>query len=92
MKKVIQFSKGFLPSAIISAVIIVFGIIGFFTKGINLGLDFKPGLVEEVRIAPVAINVTYSGAAKVVLEISNEKLDVVVSGTGAENETKTLEL
>ncbi|MBQ1971750.1 MAG: protein translocase subunit SecF, partial [Treponema sp.] len=61
MKKVIQFSKGFLPSAIISAVIIVFGIIGFFTKGINLGLDFKPGLVEEVRIAPVAINVTYSG-------------------------------
>ena len=89
MKKVIQFSKGFLPSAIISAVIIVFGIIGFFTKGINLGLDFKPGLVEEVRIAPVAINVTYSGAAKVTLEISNEKLDVVVSGTGAENETKS---
>lgn len=89
MKKVIQFSKGFLPSAIISAVIIVFGIIGFFTKGINLGLDFKPGLVEEVRIAPVAINVTYSGSAKVILEISNEKLDVVVSGTGAENETKS---
>ena len=30
MKKNIQFSKGFLPSAIISIVIIAFGVIGFF--------------------------------------------------------------
>ena len=89
MKKNIQFSKGFLPSAIISIVISAFGVIGFFAKGINLGLDFKPGLIEEVRIAPVAINVTYSGSAKVNLEISSEKLDVIVSGTGAENETKS---
>ena len=48
MKKVIQFSKGFLPSAIISAVIIVFGIIGFFTKGINLGLLRKVDILLDI--------------------------------------------
>lgn len=51
MKKVIKFSKGFLPCAILSAVLIILGIIGLFTKGINFGLDFKPGVIEEVKIA-----------------------------------------
>ena len=44
--KVKKFSKWFIPWSIISLVIIAFGIVGFFTKGINLGLDFKPGLIE----------------------------------------------
>lgn len=50
MKKTYNFSKGFLPCAIISLALIIFGVIGFFTKGINLGLDFKPGIIEEVTI------------------------------------------
>ena len=55
MKKTINFNKGFLPAAIFSCVIIILGIVGFFVKGINLGLDFRPGLIEEVRVAsPVA--------------------------------------
>ncbi len=87
--KVRKFSKAFLPAAIFSCVIIVFGIVGFFVRGINLGIDFAPGLVEEVRIAPAAIEITYSGSANVNIETSNVALSVVVSGTGAENETKT---
>lgn len=50
MKKRINFSKGFLPCAIISGIIIVSGIIGLCTRGINLGIDFKPGSIEEVII------------------------------------------
>lgn len=50
MKKTINFSKAFLPCAIISALIIISGIVSLFTKGINLGIDFKPGSIEEVSI------------------------------------------
>ena len=87
MKKVIHFSKVFLPCAIFSLALIILGIVGFCTKGINLGLDFKPGLIEELRIAPVAVEVTYSGNAKATIDLERDRADVVISGTGAENQT-----
>lgn len=87
-KKVIHFSKFFLPAAIISSVIIIFGVVGFVTRGINLGIDFKPGFVEEVRIAPVAVELTYSGSAKVTADPSKDSFDLIITGSGAENETK----
>lgn len=87
-KKLRHFSKFFLPAGILSIAIIAFGFAGFVTKGINLGIDFKPGLVEEVRIAPVAAELTYSGSAKVTADVAKESFALVISGTGAENETK----
>ena len=87
MKKVIGFSKAFVPCAVISALIIIFGAVGFVTKGINLGIDFKPGLIEEIRIAPPALSVSYSGNANATVDVSKESLSVVVSGIGAENKT-----
>ena len=89
MKKTINFNKGFLPCTILSCVIIVAGIIGLFTKGINLGLDFKPGLIEEVRIANPVASITYSGSAKISMDLSAGQMDLVISGTGANNETKS---
>jgi len=89
MKKTINFNKGFIPCAILSCVIIVFGLIGFFVRGINLGLDFKPGLAEEVRIANPVAEITYSGSAKVTVDLSAGQMDVVISGIGAENETRS---
>ena len=89
MKKVINFSKGFVPCAILSCVIIAFGIVGFFVKHINFGIDFKPGLIEEIRIAPVALDVTYNGNAKATIDFERDHVDVVISGTGAENQTKS---
>ena len=86
----IHFSKGFLPCALISAAIIVSGIAGFFIRGINFGLDYRPGLLEEVRIAPAVLDVSYSGSANVTLDMSAEGIDVVISGTGSENKTETL--
>lgn len=89
MKKTLNFNKGFLPSAIISCVIIAFGIVGFFVKGINLGLDFKSGLIEEVRIAPPAAELTYDGSAKISVDLSAGQMDLVISGVGATNETRS---
>lgn len=89
MKTVKQFNKAFPTCAILSLGIIIFGSVGFFTRGINFGIDFVPGLVEEVRIAPAAIELTYKGSANVSVETSNVALSLVISGTGAENETKT---
>ena len=54
MKKRISFSKGFLPCAILSCVVILSGVFSFVTRGINLGIDFKPGTVEEVTIKGAA--------------------------------------
>lgn len=85
----IKFSKGFIPCAIISILVIIAGIVGFVTKGINFGIDFKPGLIEEVRVAPPVAEITYSGSANATVDISTVKLDVVISGIGEENNTYT---
>ena len=89
MKKTINFNKGFLPTCIISCVLIILGIVGFFTKGVNLGLDFKPGFVEEVRAATPVAEVTYSGSAKITVELSGGQMDVIISGTAVTNETRS---
>lgn len=88
--KVKKFSKLFPVCWILSAVVIAAGIAGVCIKGINFGIDFQPGLIEEVRIAKPVMEVTYTGAATVSVDVSNTELDVVVSGTGAENETLEL--
>ena len=92
MKKTLNFSKGFVPSVIISCVLVVFGLVGFFTKGINFGIDFKPGLVEEIRVASPAASLSYNGPAKVAVNLAKSEMEVVVSGTGAENATYTYNL
>ena len=91
MKKNINFSKGFLPCAIISLAIIVFGVVGFFTKGINFGIDYKPGHIEEIRVATPVAELSYSGDAKVTIDLSSSKLEVVISGASVTNETKSYE-
>lgn len=89
MKKIIQFSKAFLPCCILSAVIILSGIISVATRGINFGIDFQPGLIEEVRIAPTALELTYNGSARVSIDTAESGIDIVISGTGADNRTET---
>ena len=89
MKRTMSFNKGFIPCTIISAVIILFGILGFFTKGINFGLDFKPGLIEEVRVAEPVAEITYDGPAKIALDLSAGQMDLVITGTSANNETRS---
>lgn len=87
--KTLKFSKGFVPCAVLSAVIIIFGIVGFFVKGINFGLDFRPGLIEEVRVAKPVAEITYDGIAKVSIDLSSGQMDIIISGVGATNETRS---
>ena len=89
MKKTINFNKGFLPAAVLSCVIIVFGIVGFFVRGINLGLDFRPGLIEEIRVASPVAEISYKGSANVSMDLSAGQMDIIISGTGADNETRS---
>ncbi len=89
MNKNFKFSKAFLCCAIISATIILSGVVSLFVRGINLGIDFQPGLIEEVRIADAAMEITYTGSATVSIDATATALDVVISGVGAENETRT---
>lgn len=89
MKKVIQFSKGFIPAAVFSALLIIFGLVGFFTKGINYGLDFQAGFIEKVKIAPTAFTLTYSGNKSVTVEQTSSALQFIITSVGDENLTKT---
>ncbi|MCQ2579440.1 MAG: protein translocase subunit SecF [Treponemataceae bacterium] len=87
MKKIIHFSKAYIPCAILSVVIIALGIVSVFTRGINFGIDFKPGLIQEVRIVPPVISMTYEGAANVSVETSTSGVTFVITGTAVENDT-----
>lgn len=89
MRKTINFNKGFIPCAILSCLIILTGVVGLFVKGINFGLDFKPGLSEEVRVAEPVANIVYNGSAKISLDMNAGQMDLVITGTGIENETKS---
>ena len=82
-KKVIHFSKGFVPCVILSVLLILSGIFALITKGLNLGIEFKAGLIEDIRIAPTALELTYSGPANVSVQITGIGMTVVVSGVGA---------
>ena len=89
MKKNLKFNKAFLPCAILSLAIIIAGIVGIVVRGINFSIDFVPGLVEEVRIAPAAVEVTYSGSSTINVELDSSSLSLVITGAGADSETKT---
>ena len=84
-KRVIHFSKGFVPCVILSVLLILSGIFALITKGLNLGIEFKAGLIEDIRIAPTALELTYSGPANVSVQITGIGMTIVVSGVGAEN-------
>ena len=87
MKKVIRFSNFFIPAVIISSAIIIAGLTMLFTKGINFGIDFKPGLVQEVRVSSAAFEVSYRGASSITIETSAQGIDLVVTGLGSEKTT-----
>jgi preprotein translocase subunit SecF len=90
MKKILNFNKGFIPSVIISCILILSGVIGIFVRGgINFGIDFKPGLIEEVRVASPVAEVTYNGSANISMDLSAGQLDLVITGIGTVNETKS---
>ncbi|MDR2257956.1 MAG: protein translocase subunit SecF [Treponema sp.] len=93
MKKILRFSKFFLPAAVISASLAAAGIVGYIVKGgFNLGVDFQAGLIQEVRFAPTAFSMTWSGRGNASVSFDRAALYVVISGAGVEGKTYTFPL
>ncbi len=90
MKRVIRFSRLFIPSAIFSAALILLSIVGYFTKGFNLGVDFQAGINQTVQLAYPVGSVSYSGKGNAELRISSEALTLVFSGAETEQRTVVL--
>ena len=83
MKEIIRFSKFFVPAMVISIMILVLGVAGFFiTDGFNLGVDFQAGLIQEVQFAPSALRMTYNGGGNAQISVGRNNLTIVVSGIG----------
>jgi len=89
--RVYKFSRGFIPAAIVSTALIVFGLIGYFTTGFNLGVDFQAGINQTVQLAYPALEVTYSGKGNAVLTVAEDKAFIVFSGAEIESRTVTLD-
>jgi preprotein translocase subunit SecF len=89
MKKTIRFSRFFLPAAVLSVIIVIFGVTGFLVKGFALGVDFQAGLIQEVQFAPTAFSLRWSGTTSAILSFDRSNLFIVISGSGIENRTYT---
>jgi preprotein translocase subunit SecF len=87
MKHIVRFSKLFLPTAILSTILAVGGIVSYILFGFNLGIDFQAGLMEEVQFAPTAFNLTYSGSGNASVTFDRSGIYIVLSGSGVESRT-----
>ena len=85
MKKTIKFSKLFAVMVVLSSALIISGIVGFFTKGINFGIDFQAGFIEKVRFAPTAFILTYDGEKNIQVAQSSQGIDITVISVDTEN-------
>jgi len=85
MRKIIPFSRMFVPATILSAILITGGIVGFFvTGGFNLGVDFQAGMVQEVQFAPTAFTITWEGAGNATISSDSNGIYIIHSGAGIE--------
>ncbi|TFG81825.1 MAG: protein translocase subunit SecF [Spirochaetales bacterium] len=87
MTRLIRFHKAFLPAAIISLVVIAFGVVGIFVKGFNLGVDFQAGINQYIQLAYPAATITYNGGGTPKLTISESVATVVFTGVDATSRT-----
>jgi preprotein translocase subunit SecF len=88
MKKMIRFSKFFIPAAVISIILVIFSISGYIINGgFALGVDFQAGLIQEIQIAPTAFNLRWKGTASAVIQYDRNNIFIIISGSGIENRT-----
>ena len=71
---------------IFSGLVILFGLAGLYLQGgLNLGIDFKGGLTEQVQILPSAFAIGRTGDAAVTMSISSDGfLNLSIQAPGQE--------
>jgi len=88
MKRILTFTRLFIPAMIFSLILIICGITGYKLKGgFNMGIDFRAGLIQEVQLAPRAFSIGYDGPGNAVVSLSNTNLTIAVSGAGVQGFT-----
>ncbi|MBU0937013.1 MAG: protein translocase subunit SecF [Spirochaetes bacterium] len=92
MKHYIKFHKAFLPAAFISVAFIIFSLVGVFTRGLNMGVDFRAGVNQYVRLAFPAGTIAYSGSGLPLLSITEDTLTVVFTGADVQSRTVAWDL
>lgn len=79
MKRVIPFHRSFPLATIFSILLIIFSVVGFFTKGFNLGVDFQAGMNQYIQLAHPAGLISYEGSGSPVMTITDTRLTLVFS-------------
>jgi len=78
MKRPIDFLKLRFIMITISLLLIAAGVAGYFVRGgLNFGIDFTAGLVEQMRIDPAAVRVDIADVRDALSEIDGVSLQVV---------------
>ena len=70
---------------------ILFGLVGYFTKGFNLGVDFQAGINQTVQLAYPVASVSYSGKGNAELRISDKAITLIFSGAEVEQKTVVID-
>jgi preprotein translocase subunit SecF len=90
MKRIIRFSRFFIPASVLSLILIIAGVAGYIAKGgFNLGVDFQAGLIQEVQFVPSAFTLTWSGRGNASVSFDRANMYVVISGAGLDGVTHT---
>lgn len=79
MKKLIHFSKFFPAAVVLSAVLIVSGIVNLCVRGMNWGLEFKPGQNIQVSVA------AETDSDKIAELLTSNKINASVKSAGDAN-------
>jgi len=87
MKRIIRFSKLYIPAFIFSCILIICGIVSYFVLHFNLGVDFQAGLIQEVQFAPTAFSLTWTGAGNATVSFDRRSMYIVIRGVGVESRT-----
>ncbi|MGD1822933.1 MAG: protein translocase subunit SecF [Pleomorphochaeta sp.] len=89
MKKNLPVIKTRFIALTFSICLLVVGIVSFIlNSGFNTGIDFESGLSQRIQIAPVGLELTYSGSDDVEVSVNNDALVVEVRGdSGVESTT-----
>jgi len=88
MKRILHFSRLFIPAIVFSLALIISGIAGYSVKGgFNMGIDFRAGLIQEVQLVSRAFSLAYDGPGNAVASLNNNSLSITVSGVGVQGFT-----
>jgi preprotein translocase subunit SecF len=91
MNRTIKFSNLYIPAVILSSILIISGIVAYVIfGGFNLGVDFRAGINETVRLAIPAMEVTYAGEGNATLTVADKAATLVIVHTKADDKTVKL--